>query len=81
MVVKTGVRAPLGALYDNVFYCADRRSLHAKRATLVRALVYRLLNFGLRRYIGESASFINGVIFYVYCCLICVISGKEVVKV
>ena len=30
---------------------------------LVGALVYRLLDFGLRRYMGESASFINGIIY------------------
>jgi len=30
---------------------------------LVGAAVYRLLDFGLRRYIGESASFINGAIY------------------
>ena len=30
---------------------------------LVGALVYRMLDFGLRRYMGESASFINGIIY------------------
>ena len=30
---------------------------------LVGAIVYRLLDYGLRRYIGESASFINGAIY------------------
>ena len=30
---------------------------------LIGAVVYRLLDFGLRRYIGESASFINGAIY------------------
>lgn len=30
---------------------------------LVGAVVYRLLDYGLRRYIGESASFINGAIY------------------
>ncbi len=30
---------------------------------LVGALVYRLLDFGLRRYVGEGASFINGAIY------------------
>jgi branched-chain amino acid transport system permease protein len=30
---------------------------------LVGAVVYRLLDFGLRRYLGESASFINGAIY------------------
>jgi ABC-type branched-subunit amino acid transport system permease subunit len=30
---------------------------------LVGAFIYRLLDFGLRRYIGESASFINGAIW------------------
>jgi branched-chain amino acid transport system permease protein len=30
---------------------------------LVGALVFRLLDYGLRRYIGESASFINGTIY------------------
>lgn len=33
---------------------------------LVGALVYRLLDFGLRRYIGESASFINGAIYVAF---------------
>lgn len=31
--------------------------------SLVGALVYRLLDFGLRRYIGEGASFVNGAIY------------------
>lgn len=30
---------------------------------LIGAVVYRLLDYGLRRYIGESASFINGAIY------------------
>jgi branched-chain amino acid transport system permease protein len=30
---------------------------------LVGALVFRLLDYGLRRYLGESASFINGAIY------------------
>jgi len=30
---------------------------------LVGAAVYRILDFGLRRYLGESASFINGAIY------------------
>jgi len=30
---------------------------------LIGAIVYRLLDYGLRRYIGESASFINGAIY------------------
>ena len=30
---------------------------------LVGAVVYRLLDYGLRRYIGESASFINGAVY------------------
>jgi branched-chain amino acid transport system permease protein len=30
---------------------------------LVGAIVYRLLDYGLRRYLGESASFINGAIY------------------
>lgn len=30
---------------------------------LVGAVVFRLLDFGLRRYLGESASFINGAIY------------------
>jgi branched-chain amino acid transport system permease protein len=30
---------------------------------LIGAVVYRLLDFGLRRYLGESASFINGAIY------------------
>jgi len=33
---------------------------------LVGAAVYRLLDFGLRRYLGESASFINGAIYVVF---------------
>ena len=33
---------------------------------LIGALVYRLLDFGLRRYIGESASFINGAIYVAF---------------
>jgi branched-chain amino acid transport system permease protein len=32
---------------------------------LVGAVVFRLLDYGLRRYIGESASFINGAIYVV----------------
>jgi len=32
---------------------------------LVGAAVYRILDFGLRRYLGESASFINGAIYVV----------------
>jgi branched-chain amino acid transport system permease protein len=30
---------------------------------LVGAVVFRLLDYGLRRYIGEGASFINGAIY------------------
>jgi branched-chain amino acid transport system permease protein len=30
---------------------------------LVSAAVYRMLDFGLRSYVGESASFINGTIY------------------
>lgn len=33
---------------------------------LVGAAIYRLLDFGLRRYIGESASFINGAIYVAF---------------
>jgi branched-chain amino acid transport system permease protein len=33
---------------------------------LVGALLYRLLDFGLRRYIGESASFINGAVYVAF---------------
>jgi branched-chain amino acid transport system permease protein len=33
---------------------------------LVGAVVYRLLDFGTRRYIGESASFINGAIYIAF---------------
>jgi branched-chain amino acid transport system permease protein len=33
---------------------------------LVGAFVYRLLDFGLRRYIGESASFINGAVYVLF---------------
>ena len=32
---------------------------------LIGAVVYRLLDYGLRRYIGESASFINGAVYVV----------------
>ena len=32
----------------------------------VGAIVYRLLDYGLRRYIGESASFINGAIYVLF---------------
>ncbi len=34
--------------------------------SLIGAVVYRLLDFGLRRYIGESASLINGAIYVVF---------------
>ena len=33
---------------------------------LVGAAIYRLLDFGLRRYLGESASFINGAIYVAF---------------
>jgi ABC-type branched-subunit amino acid transport system permease subunit len=33
---------------------------------LVGAVIYRLLDFGLRRYMGESASFINGAIYVAF---------------
>ncbi len=33
---------------------------------LVGAVIYRLLDFGLRRYIGESASFINGAVYVAF---------------
>ncbi len=33
---------------------------------LVGAIVYRLLDFGLRRYIGESASFVNGAVYVLF---------------
>jgi len=33
---------------------------------LVGALAYRLLDFGLRRYVGESASFINGAVYVAF---------------
>jgi branched-chain amino acid transport system permease protein len=36
------------------------------QGALVGAVVYRLLDFGLRRYIGESASFINGAIYVAF---------------
>ncbi len=36
------------------------------QGALVGALVYRLLDFGLRRYIGESASFITGAIYVIF---------------
>lgn len=36
------------------------------QGALVGAIVFRLLDFGLRRYIGESASFINGAIYVAF---------------
>jgi branched-chain amino acid transport system permease protein len=33
---------------------------------LVGAVIYRLLDFGLRRYMGESASFINGAVYVAF---------------
>lgn len=33
---------------------------------LVGAVIYRLLDFGLRRYLGESASFINGAVYVAF---------------
>jgi branched-chain amino acid transport system permease protein len=33
------------------------------QGAIAGAFVYRLLDFGLRRYLGESASFINGIIY------------------
>lgn len=33
---------------------------------LIGAIVFRILDFGLRRYIGESASFINGAIYVLF---------------
>jgi branched-chain amino acid transport system permease protein len=30
---------------------------------VIGAIVYRLLDFGLRRYLGEGASFVNGAIY------------------
>lgn len=36
------------------------------QGAFVGAIVYRLLDFGLRRYIGESASFINGAIYVAF---------------
>jgi branched-chain amino acid transport system permease protein len=36
------------------------------QGALVGAIVYRLLDFGLRRYMGESASFINGAIYVAF---------------
>lgn len=36
------------------------------QGALVGAIIYRLLDFGLRRYIGESASFINGAIYVAF---------------
>jgi branched-chain amino acid transport system permease protein len=33
------------------------------QGAIVGAVVYRLLDFGLRRYMGESASFVNGIIY------------------
>jgi branched-chain amino acid transport system permease protein len=36
------------------------------QGALVGALVYRLLDYGLRRYIGESASFISGAVYVLF---------------
>lgn len=36
------------------------------QGAFVGAIVYRLLDFGLRRYIGENASFINGAIYVAF---------------
>jgi branched-chain amino acid transport system permease protein len=36
------------------------------QGALIGAIIYRLLDFGLRRYIGESASFINGAIYVAF---------------
>ena len=36
------------------------------QGAFVGAIIYRLLDFGLRRYIGESASFINGAIYVAF---------------
>jgi branched-chain amino acid transport system permease protein len=36
------------------------------QGALVGAIAYRLLDFGLRRYMGESASFINGAIYVAF---------------
>lgn len=36
------------------------------QGALVGAIFYRLLDYGLRRYIGESASFINGAIYVAF---------------
>ncbi len=33
---------------------------------LIGAIVFRILDFGLRRYIGESASFINGAVYVLF---------------
>jgi len=33
---------------------------------LIGAVIYRLLDFGLRRYLGEGASFINGAIYVLF---------------
>jgi len=33
---------------------------------LIGALVYRLLDFGLRRYLGESATFISGAVYVAF---------------
>jgi len=36
------------------------------QGAFVGAIVYRLLDFGLRRYIGENASFINGAVYVAF---------------
>jgi len=36
------------------------------QGAFIGAIVYRLLDFGLRRYIGENASFINGAIYVAF---------------
>ena len=33
------------------------------QGAIVGAVVYRLLDFGLRRYMGESTSFVNGIVY------------------
>ena len=42
------------------------RGVGTLSGSLIGAVVYRLLDFGLRRYIGESASLINGAIYVVF---------------
>ena len=58
MAAGAGGGAAVGGLLG-----ANVGILNAGEGALVGAVVHRLLDYGLRRYIGESASFINGAIY------------------